>query len=96
MAYGHSSGKGPTRRGALTVLLAGVAATAAAITLLPRFLDDFCPFTFMCGDSGKYDELAKLLAEVDDLALGNWRENTPAGSLFEPNPMKGPSVDERR
>ena len=56
------------RRGALTVLLAGVAATAAAITLLPRFLDDFCPFTFMCGDSGKYDELAKRLSEVDDLA----------------------------
>ena len=60
--------KGRTKRGALTVVVAGVAATAAAITLLPKLIDGFCPFTFMCGDSGKYDELAHRLSDLDDMA----------------------------
>ena len=60
--------KGRTKRGALTVVVAGVAATAAARTLLPKLIDRFCPFNFMCGDSGKYDELAHRLSDLDDMA----------------------------
>ena len=59
--------KGRAKRGALTMVVAGVATTAAAITLLPKFLDGFCPFTFMCGDSGKYDELAHRIQDLDDM-----------------------------